>query len=112
MDEQINVEPGVKGIIVKAKAKTDKFYDWILIISHVESRVKDIDYMIYCHACICLNYKGKVNICDAMTIPMGFGLASHYNFYKPTYEEINMMKEFLKQKNLKFIKGINKMFDR
>ena len=109
MDEQINVEPGVKGVITTAIAKTKCYSDWVLIISHVE-REENAD-VIYCYACTCIPLSSKITD-EAKKTPIRFGDVSHYNFYKPTEEEINMMKEFLKQKNLKFIKGINKMFDR
>lgn len=110
-EQKINIEPGVKGVLAKLKSKTSQFRDWILIVSDVT--VKNGENMIYCYACVCLDKTlSELGSDDASKTPLTFGYAFHYDFYKPTKEEIKIMKDFLRNRNLKYVKGINKMFDR
>ena len=106
MRVKINVGPGV---ITTAIANTKGYSDWVLIISHVE-REESAD-IIYCYACTCISRNLKLTDIAKKT-PIRFGDASHYNFYKPTEPEKVMIKNVLKDYSLRYVKGINKMFDR
>ena len=116
--EEIKMEPGVRGLFVKAKARTLKYNDWILLISHVQTEIKPgygdlpVD-MLYCYGCknISYDYIDK-HIDEVNKKPFAFGDASHYKFYKPTEEEKEIIINMLKAKKLKYIKGINKVIDR
>ncbi len=101
--EEITLEPDIKGLFVMAKSRTIMYGDWILLVSHVTVDV------IYCYASIDLSFGfgDEVN-----KKPFALGIAEHYRFYKPTEEEIEIITKMFKAKNLKYIKGINKVIDR
>ncbi len=101
--KEIALKPDMKGLFVIAKSRTIMYSDWILLVSHVTEDV------IYCYASIDLS----LGLCDELSKkPFALGIAEHYRFYKPTEEEIEIITKKFKAKNLKYIKGINKVIDR
>lgn len=113
--EEITIEPGMKGLFVIAKSRTIMYSDWILLVSHVTNEPRQhTDYthlvdMLYCYASIDLSF----GVGDEVNKkPFALGIAEHYRFYKPTEEEIEIITKMFKAKNLKYIKGINKVIDR
>ena len=112
MRKKINVEPGTKGLVVKAKAKTNGYRDWLLIISHVKPmlcRLK-LENTIFCHACICLGDGGLGD--EASINPITFGVTSHYDFFEATKKEKEQLRVLLREFGLKYIKGINRIIKR
>ena len=116
MRKEIRMEPGVRGLFVKAKARISKYDDWILLVSHVaiETRINAIGpiNMVYCYGCKNMRYDGDGGINDVSKTHFSFGDASHYRFYKATEEEKKVIINMLKARKLKYIKVINKVVDR
>lgn len=109
--EEINIDPDTRGIIVFAKETTPiKHYgDWILLIDRLERAGGD-EYFIYTHIC----KRADIGDCKPNVghISWGFLYGMDFKFYKPTPEEIQIVKDILKENNKKFVKGINKVIDR
>jgi hypothetical protein len=116
--EEIIIEDGVKGVFVKAKARTLKYDDWILLVSNIQTEIKpgygDAPVnMVYCYGCKILAHDYIDEHLDEVNKkPFSFGDASHYRFYIATKEEKKVIIDMLKAKNLKYVKGINKVVDR
>jgi hypothetical protein len=115
--EQITIAPETRATIVYAKATKSSFQDWLLLIDRVtEEKLypyteKDKDLMIYTHV--------SWNVTQGMaTSNVGencnWGYVYHYGykFYKPNEEDVKKIKEILKLYDKRYVKGINKMFDR
>ena len=115
--EPIIVTPCTRGIIVFAKATKSSFQDWLLLIDRVtEEKIypyteKDEDLMIYTHVSWNVNL-GMATSNVGENCNWGYVNLYGYEFYKPTEEEINKIKEILKLYNKKYVKGANKLFDR
>lgn len=104
--EEININLYTRGIITFAKEEGKRNYgDWLILISHVED-----EGLIYTHVC------KRVDLPDCVprvrTISWGYIKGEGFKFYKPTPEEIQIVKDILKRNNKKFVKGINKVIDR
>ena len=115
MRKEIRMEPGVRGLFVKAEARERKYHDWILLVSHVAIETRNINEvepinMVYCYGCKNIKYNGSIN--EVSKIHFSFGNASHYRFYKATEEEKKVIINMLKAKKLKYVKCINKVIDR
>lgn len=112
--EPIIITPETKGVIVYAKSTKPTFSDWILLIRDVQEVRLDLntnDLMIYTH--ISWNTSADFSYAN-VDVNHRWGYVHHYKFefFKPTQEEINIIKTLLKNNNKKFVKGINKLFDR
>ena len=109
--EEININLYTRGIITFAKEEKRNYGDWLILISHVEEENRiDCEGLIYTHV-----YK-RVDLPDCeprvQTISWGYIKGQGFKFYKPTPEEIQIVKDILKRNNKKFVKGINKVIDR
>lgn len=116
MRKEVTMEPGVRGLFVKAKARERKYHDWILLVSHVAIETRNINdvvpiNMVYCYGCKNMQYNDS-SVNEVSKIHFSFGDASHYRFYKATEEEKKVIINMLKAKKLKYIKVINKVVDR
>jgi len=116
--EEINIIPGIKGVFVRAESCEMFYSDWLLLISHVTTEIREedgeIDDLIYCYACKDISSVPNIaELCDEVKkTPFEFGNASHYKFYRATEKEKDTLINMLKAKKYKYIKGINKVIKR
>ena len=108
--EPLELTPLSRGVIAFAKATKNFYGDWIILIEKLEETNYD-DFRIYTHVSFRLGHK----ITDAnVGINNNWGdLKSHgFQFYKPTEEEVKLIKNILNLHNKKYVRGVNKLFDR
>ena len=108
--ELLEITPLSKGVIAFAKATKAFYGDWIILIKKLEKTNYD-DFLIYTHVSFRLGSKitdANVDRNDNWGDLKSLG----YKFYKPTEEEVNLIKRLLKLHHKKYVKGVNKMFDR
>lgn len=111
--EELNINLYTRGIITFAKEEGKRNYgDWLILISHIEEENRiDCEGHIYTHVC------KRVDLpfdCEpwVQATSWGYIKGQGFKFYKPTPEEIQIVKDILKRNNKKFVKGINKVIDR
>ena len=109
--KKIEITCETKGRLVYATPKSNSVYShgpWLVIISHIKTDKKN-NLLVIRHA----SYSFLTGIdyvdCDANA---QWGLVSHYDFYEPSEEHIELMRKILKKRGYKYVKGINKMFKR
>ena len=115
--EQITIAPETRATIVYAKATKSSFQDWLLLIDRVtEEKLypyteKDKDLMIYTHVSWNVNL-GMATSNVGENCNWGYVNLYGYEFYKPTDEDVKNIKEILKLYNKRYVRGVNKLFDR
>ena len=104
--ESISLSPNTKGILVYAKSKIYLNRNWLVLISHVENRDKNL--YIRRHASFRID--GEHFYFDSSSLsPEGWGFATGYDFFKTTEEQRQLMVDKLKENNIKFISTLNKL---
>ena len=105
MGEEIIISQHTKGIIVHAKRERGLFdnRNWIILIQSVQITPTETEIMRWVSHCM---ETGETFI-DIR--PQKWGNATNYNFYKATEEEKQLIKNVLKQHNLRYAKILNKL---
>ena len=102
--EPITIDRQTKGILVYAKANTANRRDWLVLISHVEVNCSDelrvVRYISY-----------NLDTRESHWSTMGgyWGDIYGYDFYKPTPTHYKMIRDIMKENNIKYIKALNKL---
>ena len=93
--ELLEITPLSKGVIAFAKATKAFYGDWIILIRELEKTNYD-DFLIYTHVSYCLG--GKIDDANVGINDKWGDLKSNgFQFYKPTEEEVNLIKKLLKK---------------
>ena len=110
--EQITITPETRATIVYAKAAKTGFQDWLLLIDRVTEELYPYkDLMIYTHVSWNVT-QGMATSNVGENCNWGYVYYYGYEFYKPNEEDIKKIKEILKLYGKRYVKGINKLFDR
>ncbi len=109
-NEEITISKATKGRIVRAVDKFWPDYQWVLLISHVElSKFDDGMYnKVFCHVTYCRKNGGTI----VNRIPKYWSVTKFFQFYEPTEDDREAIRNILKNKNVRFVKIINKIIDR
>ncbi len=110
--EEVILDVNTRGRIVYAKSNKSYYQDYLLLIDKVGPDNYDFKtpyLMIYYHVSLIIPDR-------CIDVNRGIGRWSWNNgdftFYTPTPEEVEQIKNILKEKGLKFVKGINKIIKR
>lgn len=113
--EQITITPETRATIVYAKATKKGLQDWLLLIDRVTEEHLHLqntnDLMIYTHVSWNVNL-GMATSNVGENCNWGYVYYYGYEFYKPTEEDVKNIKEILKLYNKRYVRGVNKLFDR
>lgn len=113
--KEIVVGTNTKGIIVYCKSKIPSCPDWIILISQVKTNISptyEMQYdVVYTYVLICID-KGKVIETSTTKYHYPFCTPVTYKFYEATKNEKNLIKNFLKKQNLKYVKSFNRIINR
>ena len=110
--EEVTLDVNTRGRIVYAKSNKSCYEDYLLLIDKVGPDNYDSEtpyLMIYYHVSLIIPDR-------SIDVNRGIGRWAWNNgdftFYTPTPEEVEQIKNILKERGLKFVKGINKIIKR
>lgn len=109
--QEIEITEKTRGIIVVAKSPNKNNNGFILLIDKVEpvKILGDDDLLIYTHVMLCVDMDLDFSFLDKR---WGYTKRYGYKFYKPTEEDINKVKNCIRKRGLKYIRGVNKLIKR
>ena len=112
---EIEIEPGVKGVIVTTEPVKYATYRWVILISNViQIKTNDgtIYNKIYCYGCRRMITGIDPDIDEVSKKEIYFGDTPNHKFYISTKDEKDLLLSMFKEKGLKYVKSINKVIDR
>ena len=111
--EEINIAPGIKGIVVRAVPDFDSPYhkwnhsDWIILIESVFINDEDIPEIVRFVSYDCEDKHFNISYS-----PQCWGDISGYKFYVASKKERKLIIDELKRRGLKYVKILNKLIKR
>lgn len=114
--EIIDITTKTRGTVVFAKNGGRSYFgDWILLIDHVDqiknTLLNEEDELIFTHIAFRLGNNMEDVIVQSGNM-WGFVKMQKFEFYKPTEEDKNAIKQILKLHNKRFVKILNKIIPR
>ena len=109
--KEITITAGMRGKIVYAKRKWGPPVNWVLLIADVEEvpSIKGTSHVIY-------RYVSQTdwfeNYRKASKNKVDWGNVEDYYFFEPTDEQVKLVKDILRENNLKYVKGANIVIER
>lgn len=112
---EIEIKPGVKGVIVTTEPIKYTTHRWVILISNViQIKTNDgtIYNKIYCYGCRRMIDSIDPDIDEVSKKEIYFGDTPNHKFYISTKDEKDLLLSMFKEKGLKYVKSINKVIDR
>ena len=96
----IYIDENTKGVLVHAVPKDPNKREWLVLIHSIDNSM-----CIRRHISFCLLTKEcNISVCQG-----DWGLVRDYDFYEPTEDDFEIIKNIMKQKGYRFIKILNKL---
>jgi hypothetical protein len=112
--EEITLDVNTRGRIVYAKSNKSIYDDYLVLINKVEPDKYDLKtpyLMIYYHVSLIVPGR-SISVLENGENGRWSWDNGEFTFYTPTKEEVEQIKNILKERGLKFVKGINKVIKR
>ena len=112
--EEVILDVNTRGRIVYAKSNKSIYDDYLVLINKVGPDKYDLKtpyLMIYYHVSLIVPGR-SISVLENEENGRWSWDNGEFTFYTPTPEEVEQIKNILKERGLKFVKGINKIIKR
>lgn len=109
--KEIAITAGMRGKIVYAKRKWGTAVNWVILIADVKEVkcIKGAEHIVYRYVSQTDYFE---NYRKASKNKVDWGNVEDYHFFEPTDEQVKLVKDILRENNLKYVKGANIVIDR